>query len=128
MDRTTVLMIDDELDFIRPVSKRLTKRGFNALLASGGEDGLEILDNENVDVVLLDISMPGMDGIMTLGELKKAHPSVEVLMLTAHAKSDLVISSLGMGAYDYLMKPAEIGELTKKIEDAVHRRRKTLSK
>lgn len=127
MERVTVLMVDDERGFITPVSKRLTRRGFDVLLAGSGTEALETLQEKEIDVVLLDISMPELDGIQTLGKIKLNHPLTEVLMLTAHAKSELVISSLGMGAYDYLMKPVELEELVKKIEDAMHRRKKNLS-
>lgn len=127
MEPITVLMVDDETQFTAPLSKRLARRGYDILTARNGAEGLEVLDRNPVDVVLLDITMPGMDGIKTLGLIKQRHPSVEVLMLTAHAESSLAISSLGMGAYDYLMKPVELGELVRKLESAMHRRSKNLS-
>jgi len=67
-----------------------------------------------------------MDGIKTLGHIKRKHPLVEVIMLTAHANTDVVLSSLGMGAYDFLTKPAEIDQIIRKIEDAVARRKRNL--
>jgi DNA-binding NtrC family response regulator len=127
MTAITVLIVDDEGGFVAPLSKRLTKRGFRTRLASSGREALDVLANETVDVTLLDIMMPGMDGIKTLGEIKRLHPCVEVLMLTAHADSDMVISCLAMGAYDYVMKPAGVNELTGKIKDAAERRKRYLA-
>ena len=127
MKQITVLMVDDEIDFITPLSKRLGKRGFNILLAENGQAGLDLLENVAVDVVLLDITMPGMDGIKTLREIRRCHPVVEVIILTARNETDLVISGLGMGAYDYLVKPVELKELARKIEDAAQRRKKPMS-
>lgn len=126
MKSITVLMVDDEAGFIAPLSKRLTKRGIRTRLATSGREALAVLAGEEVDVTLLDIMMPGMDGIKTLGEIKRLHPCVEVLMLTAHSNSDMVISCLAMGAYDYVMKPADVNELIGKIEDAAQRRKRNL--
>ena len=128
MTQFTVLLVDDESGFITPMAKRLARRGFNTFLASSGREALEVLGREAIDVTLLDIMMPGMDGIKTLGEIKRQYPYVEVVMLTAHADSDIVISSLAMGAYDYLLKPADVGELVRKIEDAARRRLRNLDR
>jgi len=128
MSELTVLLVDDEVGFTAPMAKRLGKRGFETLVASSGREALDVLARETVDVILLDIMMPGMDGIKTLGEIKRLHPCVEVVMLTAHADSDIVISSLAMGACDYLLKPADVGELVRKIEGASRRRQRNLDR
>lgn len=127
MTRIKVLMVDDEIAFITPLVKRLKRRGLDVLSASSGKEALDTLRDNEIDVVLLDISMPEVDGIQTLGDIKKQHPQVEVLMLTAHANSDIVISSLSMGAYDYLCKPVDVEEIVRKIEDAMQRRKHSLA-
>lgn len=123
MTAIKVLLIDDEADFTAPLGKRLAKRGMSVTAVSSGPEGLTALLNKTYDVILLDIKMAGMDGIKTLGEIKRLYPLVEVVMLTAHANTDIVISSLAMGAFDYLIKPADVDELVRKIEDAAARRK-----
>jgi len=118
-----VLHVDDEPDFASAVGKRLARRGVHLRTASGGGEALEALASEPFDVVLLDIKMPGMDGIKVLSEIKRQYPQVEVIMFTAHANTDIVISSLAMGACDYLLKPAAMEELMEKIQAAARRGR-----
>ncbi len=86
--------------------------------AGGGEAALEILAANPVDVVLLDVKMPGMDGMEALSRIKQAHPDVEVIMRTGHANVDVAIRGMEQGAFDYLMKPAEMDDLYYKIQDA----------
>jgi DNA-binding NtrC family response regulator len=113
-----VLLVDDEKDFVETLAKRLRKRGLDVLSASGGAQAVEIVRNEPLDVVVLDVKMPDMDGIETLGQIKKAGPCVEVIMLTGHADVEVALTGMELGAFDYLMKPADIDELTYKIQDA----------
>lgn len=126
MNPVKVLLIDDEVDFTATLGKRLARRGLDVHAVMCGKSALEAFERERFDVVLLDIKMAGMDGIKTLGEIKRLHPLVEVVMLTAHANTDIVISSLAMGAFDYLMKPVDMDELVRKIEDAAQRRKRNL--
>lgn len=126
MSDIRVLLIDDEVDFISTLAKRLGRRGLSISTAGSGAEALDVMAREPFDVVLLDIKMAGMDGIKTLSEIKQRHPLVEVVMLTAHANTDIVISSLAMGAYDYLMKPVNVDELVRKIEDAALRKKSNL--
>jgi len=125
-----ILHVDDERDFAVSLGRRLVQRGLDVTHTDNGADALRILNEKDgfFDVILLDIRMPGMDGIKTLGRLKSMHPMVEVIMLTAHADTDIVISSLGMGAFDYLTKPVEIDTIVRKIEDAAHRRHGTMDR
>jgi len=123
MTEIRVLHVDDEPDFAAAVGKRLARRGVAMRTVASGGEALEALASEPFDVVLLDIKMPGMDGIKVLGEIKQRHPLVEVIMFTAHANTDIVISSLAMGACDYLLKPADVDELIQKITAAAGRRR-----
>ena len=123
MTAVQVLLIDDEVRYTDALAKRLDRRGLSVSTVDGGEQALEVMAGCPVDVVLLDMKMAGMDGIKTLSAIKRRHPEVEVVMLTAHADTDIVISSLAMGAFDYLMKPADVDELVRKIEDAAIRKR-----
>ncbi len=126
MKNIKVLLIDDEVDFTATLAKRLDRRGFSISTVGGGREALVALAEKDYDVVLLDIKMAGMDGIKTLQQIKQQHPSVEVVMLTAHANTDIVISSLAMGAFDYLLKPVNVDELVAKIEEAAARRESNL--
>ncbi len=118
-----VLLVDDEMDFSRVLARRLGKRGMGVSTASCASEALETLRLEEMDVVLLDVKMPGRDGVRLLGEIKRLYPQVAVLMLTAHINPDIVISCLAMGAEDYLLKPADMEELTEKIVDAAESRK-----
>jgi len=128
MNKVKVLLVDDETGFSSALGKRLAKRGLFISSADSGPKALEALAEDVFDVVLLDIKMAGMDGIKTLSEIKRQYPLVEVVMLTAHANTDIVISSLAMGAFDYLMKPADVDELVRKIEDAMRQRQRNLGR
>jgi DNA-binding NtrC family response regulator len=113
-----VLLVDDELEFLATLVKRLTKRGLNISTAKNGEDALKIIGGKVIDVVVLDVRMPGIDGIQTLREIKKKDPLMEVIMLTGHASVEVAIEGMELGAFDYLMKPADIDELFYKLQDA----------
>jgi len=113
-----VLLVDDELEFLETLVKRLTKRGLNISTAKSGEDALKIIRGKGIDVAVLDVRMPGMDGIQTLREVKKIDPLMEVIMLTGHASVEVAIEGMELGAFDYLMKPADIDELFYKLQDA----------
>lgn len=123
MNGIRVLLIDDEVDYTETLGKRLGRRGFLVRIVGGGGEALAVLGEDDFDVVLLDMKMAGMDGIRTLQEIKRRYPEVEVVMLTAHANTDIVISSLALGAFDYLLKPVNLDDLTAKIEEAAMRRK-----
>jgi len=117
---TVVLLVDDEVPFVETMTKRLTKRELTVLAAHSGEEGLEKLkENKKVDVVILDVKMPGMDGIEALREMKKARPLAEVIMLTGHATVETAIEGMKLGAFDYLMKPCDLDQLMAKVREAV---------
>lgn len=116
---TSVLLVDDEVPFVEAMTRRLTKRNLNVATAYSGTDALEMLHKQTkVDVVILDVKMPGLDGIETLKEIKKEHPLVEVIMLTGHATVESAIEGMKLGAYDYLMKPCDIDQLMTKVKEA----------
>lgn len=118
MDSFSTLFVDDEEEFLATVIKRMKKRNLEVLGASSGEQALEVLKSHHVDIVVLDVRMPGMDGIQTLREIKRDFPLVEVVMLTGHANMEVAVEGMELGAFDYLMKPVEIDELLYKLQDA----------
>jgi len=119
-----VMLVDDEAPFVETMAKRLGKRDLNVILAFSGQEALEILDNQrNVDVVILDVKMPGMDGIETLKNMKSAYPLIEVVMLTAHATVESAIEGMRFGAFDYLMKPCDMEQLMGKVNEATRKKR-----
>ncbi len=122
---TVVLLVDDEAPFVETMKKRLTKRNLVILSALNGPEALDVLDRDSrVDVVILDVKMPGMDGMETLRQIKEAHPAVEVIMLTGHATMETAIEGMKLGAFDYLMKPCSIEEVLSKVQEAKEKRRR----
>jgi DNA-binding NtrC family response regulator len=117
-----VLIVDDEEDFAEMLALRLEEIGQRVSIANGGRMCLELLDDERIDVVILDILMPGMDGIDTLREVKKRFPLVEVIMLTGHGTVDTAVRGMKLGAFDYLLKPADFRDLVQKLEAARKRK------
>jgi len=117
-----VLLVDDEERFTRTLSKRLAERGLRVHTASSGMKALRHMEDNVFDVVVLDVKMPGMDGVETLREAKKVQPLTEVILLTGHASVDSAIEGMRLGAFEYLMKPCEIEELMAKIEEAYAKR------
>jgi two-component system response regulator CpxR len=117
-----VLLVDDEQQFVEVLTERLEARGFSVQTALSGDQGLAKLQEREADVVILDVQMPGMDGVETLREIKRIKPLVEVIMLTGHATIESGIQGLKLGAYDYLMKPTEIEDLVGKILRAYARK------
>jgi DNA-binding NtrC family response regulator len=118
LDPFSVLFVDDEVEFLETLLKRMKKRNLQVSGVKSGQEALEFLDRNPVDVVVLDVKMPGMDGIQALREIKKLHPIIEVIMLTGHASVEVAIEGMELGAFDYLMKPVDIDDLLYKVEDA----------
>jgi DNA-binding NtrC family response regulator len=121
-----LLLVDDEVAFLEPMAKRLKKRDFTVSTATSGMEALEIIsqDNEKVDVVILDVKMPGMDGIETLAEIKRKFPLIEVIMLTGHGTIASAIDGMKQGASDYLVKPCDMTVLVDKVNEAAEKKRK----
>jgi CheY-like chemotaxis protein len=119
VEEIRVLVVDDEERFARNLVRILSLRGFAALPAFSGFEAIEAIEHgSGFDVVVLDVKMEGMDGIATLGEIRKRAPDIEVIMLTGHATLDSGIRAIREGAFDYLMKPCEIETLIDKIREA----------
>jgi len=118
MNDFRVLFVDDEVDFLDTLLKRMRKRRVDVAGVKSGEDALAWLAGNTADVVVLDVRMPGMDGIETLKAIKKSNPMVEIIMLTGHANLEVARKGMELGAFDYLMKPIDIDELLYKVQDA----------
>lgn len=117
-----ILIVDDEERFRLTLAKLLTVRGLDVTTLGSGQEALDALGHEQFDVIVLDVRMPGMDGIETLAEIKKLNPMVEVIILTGHASVDAAVDIMKLGGYDYLLKPASIEDLMDKIEAAFERK------
>ena len=119
-----VMIVDDEAPFVETMTKRLEKRELNVITAFSGREALETLDkHQNVDVVILDVKMPGMDGIETLKKIKAGYPLIEVVMLTAHATVESAIEGMKFGAFDFLMKPCDMEQLMGNVNEANRKKR-----
>ena len=123
MENLKVLVVDDEADFLETIVMRLRRRKIDAYGVDGGKKALELVENERFDVVVLDVLMPGMDGIETLKLLKKKKPFIEVIILTGHGSVESGLQGMQFGAFDYIMKPADLDELLEKIQQAYERKR-----
>lgn len=118
-----VLLVDDELEFARTLAERLRLRGIVAQAVSGAEEALaRVHGGWRPDVVVLDLKMPGVDGLAALSLLKQEDPAVEAILLTGHGSTAAAIEGMKRGLFDYLMKPVDVGELAQKIRKAAAKR------
>lgn len=115
---TNVLVVDDEKALVRVIVDTLKEEQVDARGVYSGKACLESLDQEAVDVIILDIKMPGMDGVETLQAVKRHSPLVEVVMLTGHGTIETSVACMKLGAFDYILKPADFDELLEKIAAA----------
>jgi DNA-binding NtrC family response regulator len=122
MDKPRVLLVDDEERFRTNLQRMLEAQGLTVRGVRSGAAALEELQAQPYDVIVLDIRMPGMDGLTTLGEIKKINPGVEVIILSGHASMDAAMEINKLGGYDYLMKPCPLEDLLFKI-DAAHEKK-----
>ena len=119
-----VLFVDDEVEFLQLMEKRLSRRGMEVSTAPDGQSALDMLDavlaegGEMFKVVVMDVRMPGMDGLETLRHMKAKAPELPVILLTGHACMGVAVQGMDLGAYDYMLKPVSISELIIKMEDA----------
>lgn len=119
-----VMLVDDEVPFVETMVKRLNKREVATSTAFSGQEAVQLLEKGlDVEVVVLDVKMPGMDGIETLREIKRVNPLVEVIMLTGHATVETAIEGMKLGAFDYLMKPCDMEQLLEKVKEAGMKKR-----
>lgn len=124
MAMANVLLVDDEVPFVETMTKRLTKRDLDVSTAFNGQEALDKLEkSRSIEVVILDVKMPGIDGLETLKRIRKKYPLVEVVMLTGHATVESAIDGMKLGAFDYLMKPCEMDILITKVGEAAKKKR-----
>ena len=119
-----LLLVDDEQSFVETIAQRLRRKGFSVTTALNAQNALnQINADDSLEVVILDVKMPGMDGIETIQMIKKTRPLVEIIMLTGHATVNSAIEAIKLGAFDYLMKPCDLDELISKVNEAAGRKR-----
>ena len=117
-----LLLVDDEERFLTTTKTLLEKRGVTTFIASSGVDALKVMGEHRIDVVVLDVKMPGVDGVEVLRHTKQKHPLIEVIMLTGHASVESAVEGLKLGAFDYVTKPCEISDLMEKVNEAYARK------
>ncbi len=122
MSNPKILLVDDETRFRTTLSKRLKARGKDVVVLSSGEEALQEIQKSDYDVVVLDVRMPGLDGLETLVTMKKVKPEMEIILLTGHASLEASKEGIGLGAFDYVLKPCDIDVLLEKIHKAYERK------
>jgi two-component system, OmpR family, response regulator len=122
MNKARVLLVDDEVAFANNLHKLLSKRGYATTVANDGESALRVVEENDFDVIVLDLKMPGLDGIETLKQVKRRKPFVEVIILTGHGSVDSGIEGMQHGAFDYAMKPIVLEDLLERISEAHERK------
>jgi len=124
MSIANVLLVDDEVEFVETFSERLGMRDLAISKAFNGEEALKVLETrQDIEIVILDVKMPGMNGIETLTKIKEKYPLVEVIMLSGHADVESAIDGMKQGAFDYLMKPCDMDQIIAKVTDAAAKKR-----
>lgn len=113
-----VLLVDDEKDFLEVMAERMAARGIEVSTASSAAEAIRLAEKESFDAIIVDLMMPEMDGIEALKLLKKKKPETQVILLTGHATLEKGIEAMKLGAVDFLEKPADMNQLTKKIKKA----------
>lgn len=124
MSDTTVLLVDDEEEFVRALGERLEARGLTVHTAEDGATALSKAEKKAFDAILLDMSMPGLDGIQTLKGLLAINPDLQVILLTGRATLGQGVEAMKLGALDLLEKPADFETLVARIADAAERKSK----
>jgi two-component system nitrogen regulation response regulator NtrX len=119
----SVLIVDDEPSILQSLGGLLSDEGFEIITASNGYEALKIIDKESPDLVLLDIWMPGIDGIETLKEIKKGNPYIQVIIITGHGNIETAVKATKLGAFDLIEKPLSIDKVIVSINNALDFRR-----
>ncbi|MBN1823245.1 MAG: response regulator [Endomicrobiales bacterium] len=114
-----VLVVDDEQGILEICRRILTKRGYKVVTAPNGEEALELMQKESFDLALIDLRMPQMDGFELLKNIKKSYPLMEVVIITAEATIEAAIETLKLGAFDYIVKPFNVTELSASVKKAI---------
>ena len=123
-----VLLVDDEQDFLETLSNRLEMRGLKVSAVTSGEQAISEAKQQDYDAIVVDLSMPGIDGLETLKRIKADNPNAEIIMLTGHGSVQSGVEAMKLGAGDFLQKPVELSELLAKIGEARDKRMLVLQK
>ena len=118
----SVLLVDDEEQFLQVLSERLTNRGLHVISVTSGEEAVVLVENKNFDAVVVDLAMPGIDGIETTKKIKEKRPDLEIIILTGHATVKAGIEAMKLGAEDFLEKPVDLNVLLERISEAKQKR------
>jgi DNA-binding NtrC family response regulator len=127
MLKFSVLLVDDEKEFVSTLAERMQMRGFDPQVAFSGEQALEMLTRSIPDVMVLDLKMPGIDGLEVLRRVKKSHPRIQVIILTGHGSERDEVAARRLGAFDHLQKPVDLNDLVLVMEQAFERNREDVS-
>jgi DNA-binding NtrC family response regulator len=117
-----VLLVDDEDDFLQTLTRRLEMRGLKVTAATRGTEAVDLADKQEFDAIVIDLAMPGMDGLETLKHIKENHPDAEIIMLSGQGTIKKSTEAMKLGAEDFLEKPVDIQELLQKIAEAKDKR------
>ncbi len=123
-----VLLVDDEREFLETLSSRLEMRGLKVSAVTSGEQAIAEAKEQEYDAIVVDLSMPGIDGLETLKRIKADNPNAEIIMLTGHGSVASGVEAMKLGAGDFLQKPVELSELMSKIGEAKDKRMLVLQK
>lgn len=113
-----ILIVDDETDFLEPTARRMERRGLHCATAENAQAALDLLGREQFDCAVVDVKMPGMDGLELLRRMRRDYPKVAVVLLTGHASVELGVKGMELGAFEYLLKPVELDDLLDTIRRA----------
>jgi two-component system, OmpR family, response regulator len=122
MRTAKILLVDDEVAFANNIAKLISKRGYDIITVYNGESAVKAVDENDFDVIVLDLKMPGMDGMAALKLIKGKKPGVEVIILTGHGSFESGIDGMQLGAFDFIMKPVRFEDLHEKIRQAYQRK------
>src|SRR6516164_9386421 len=114
----SILILDDEALTLRTISRALRDEGYEVFVAITGEEALKIFAEEKPDLAMLDVVLPGMDGVEVLRQIKRLNPSAIVLMMSAYHMVDRAVEAMKLGAYDYLIKPFHLADLAANLHRA----------
>lgn len=118
MEKIKVLLVDDEEDFVSTLAERLELRDIITLVATDGNEALEMVDSERPPVIVMDVMMPGLGGLDVLQQVKRKYPKTQIILLTGRGSTQDGIRGMRLGAFDYLMKPVKIEGLIQSMENA----------
>jgi DNA-binding NtrC family response regulator len=121
MSEIRVLLVDDEEDYVKALAERMDMRDLQSRIALSGEEALRVLEDDPPDVIVLDLRMPGMQGMEVLERVRREHPSIQVIILTGHGGDQEEREARRLGAFEYLQKPADTGDLVDTIRGAWRR-------